>query len=97
MPIILPFGLTSEEMRVLQEFRRLNADTLPLEKIKAIKHPAGPGGEVPAASLVPKGYLTAEGDGFTVTAKAKEFLAIDAKPMVEEVAGSAEAEVVDAV
>ncbi|HEX2061986.1 MAG TPA: hypothetical protein VHK90_14690 [Thermoanaerobaculia bacterium] len=82
--IILPNGLTPQEIRVLQEFRRLNnAETLTVEQIKAIKHPAG-GGEAPAASLVQKGYLTANGDGFTITQSGKDFLAIEAKPLVEE-------------
>ena len=84
MPIILPNGLTPAEIRVLQEFRRLTSDTLPLETIKAIRHPEGTLGEAPAASLAGKGFLTGEGDSFTVTAKAKEFLAIEAKPLVEE-------------
>jgi hypothetical protein len=81
--IILPNDLTSQEIRVLQEFRRLNAETMTPEQIKAIKHPAG-GGEQPAAALVGKGYLTADAGGFTLTEKAKAFLAIDAKPMFEE-------------
>jgi hypothetical protein len=89
MPINLPHGLTSEEIRVLQEFRRLNAETLPLDTIKAIKHPAGAVGEKPAASLAGKGYLVADGDGFTLTPAAKDFLAIDAKPMVEETSDAA--------
>jgi hypothetical protein len=81
MPIVLPFPLTVQEMRVLQEFRRLAADTLTIETIRAIKHPAG-GGDAPAFSLVSKGFLTAdEGKvSFTLTSKAKEFLAIDYKP-----------------
>jgi hypothetical protein len=83
MPIILPLGLTTAEIRVLQEFRRKTTDTLPLETIKAIKHPAGALGEAPAASLVGKGYLTGEGDTFVVTAKAREFLAADPVPMFE--------------
>ena len=85
MAIILPLGLTAPEIRVLQEFRRLNADSLSLEQIKAIKHPMG-GGEAPAVSLVAKGYLATNGssESFSVTQKAKDFLAIDAKPMVEE-------------
>jgi hypothetical protein len=91
MPIILPYGLTSAEMRVLQEFRRLTTDTLPLETIKAIRHPEGNLGEAPAASLVGKGYLTGEGETFTVTQKAKDFLAIDAKPMFEETGGTSAA------
>ena len=91
MAIILPHGLTAEEIRVLQEFRRLNADTLNFEQIKAIKHPAGPGGEGPAASLAGKGFLQAAdgGDGFTVTQKGKDFLAIDAKPDVAETSEAA--------
>ena len=82
--IILPLDLTSAEIRVLQEFRRLTTDTLPLETIKALKHPTGSLGEAPAASLVGKGFLTGEGDTFTVTQIAKDFLAIDPKPLVEE-------------
>jgi hypothetical protein len=89
MPIILPYGLNSAEIRVLQEFRRLTTDTLPLATIKAIKHPEGNLGEAPAASLIGKGYLTGEGETFTVTQKAKDFLAIDAKPMVEETSAAA--------
>jgi hypothetical protein len=82
MAIILPNGLTPQEIRVLQEFRRLNGETLTAEQIKAIKHPAG-GGETPAAGLVGKGFLTGNGDGFTLTQQAKDFLAIDARPMFE--------------
>lgn len=85
MPIILPEGLTSQEIRVLQEFRRKNAESLPIEDLKAIKHPAG-GGETPALSLAGKGFLTADeaGGAFAVTQKAKDFLAIEATPEVEE-------------
>ena len=89
MAITLPFPLTIQEMRVLQEFRRLAADTLAADAVKAIKHPAG-GGEVPAQSLVSKGFLTNGSDGYTLTERAKEFLAIDAKPLIEE-SGGAEA------
>src|ERR1051325_4422335 len=96
MPIVLPFPLTVQEMRVLQEFRRYAVETLPVATIKAIKHPTG-GGDAPALSLVDKGYLTAD-DGkqnFTLTEKAKEFLAIDAKPLVEEGPGGGEEAVVE--
>jgi hypothetical protein len=90
MAITLPFPLTIQEMRVLQEFRRLAAETLSTDVVKGIKHPAG-GGEAPAQSLVSKGFLATNGsDGYTLTEKAKEFLAIDAKPMIEE-SGVAEA------
>ena len=90
MPIILPHGLTSSEIRVLQEFRRTNSETMTLDAIKAIKHPAG-GGEAPAVSLVSKGFLVAnpDGTGFSVTQKAKDFLAIDPVPLVAETSDAA--------
>ena len=90
MPIILPHGLTTPEIRVLQEYRRQNLESMSLEAIKAIKHPAG-GGEAPAASLLEKGFLETNGtpENFALTQKAKDFLAIDAKPEFEG-AGSAE-------
>src|SRR5436190_406650 len=82
--------MTAQEIRVLQEFRRVAVETLSLEKIKAIKHPAG-GGEGPALSLVEKGFLTADGprENFTLTAKGKEFLSHDPKPEFEEAATAA--------
>lgn len=92
MAIILPYDLTSAEIRVLQEFRRLNTETLPLETIKALKHPAG-GGEAPAVGLVAKGFLeaTSPGDSFTLTQKGKDLLAIDPKPAEDPAAaGSGE-------
>jgi hypothetical protein len=85
--IILPNDLTTPEIRVLQEYRRLNLEAMTPEQIKAIKHPAG-GGEQPAVALVGKGYLTADPAGFTLTEKARVFLAADPKPMFEE-AGAA--------
>jgi len=82
-------GMTPQEIRVLQEFRRLSADTLPLSAITAIRHPTG-GGEAPALALVLKEFLTADGsrENFSLTPKAKEFLAYDPKPEFEEAAGS---------
>ena len=90
MAIILPGGFTAPEIRVLQEYRRTNNETMTLEAIKAIKHPAG-GGEAPALSLVRKGYLeaAAPGDSFTITQKAKDFLAIEAVPLVEATSDAA--------
>jgi hypothetical protein len=89
MAIILPHGLTAPEIRVLQEFRRLTVESLPLATIKAIKHPAG-GGEAPAVGLAAKGYLQADatGESFTLTGKAKDLLAIEPKPLVPEGADS---------
>ena len=84
--IILPQPMTVAEIRVLQEFRRLSVETLPLEKVRNIKHPFG-GGEESAVALVDKGYLTSDAgrENVILTEKAKAFLAIDYKPD-EEVA-----------
>ena len=84
MPIVLPFDLTIQAIRVLQEFKRVNAESLPLATIKAIKHPSG-GGEAPAAELVGKGYLDADDakETFALTQKGKDFLAIQAAPAGE--------------
>jgi hypothetical protein len=90
MAIILPLRLTTPEIRVMQEFRRLNAETLPVATIKAIKHPVG-GGETPAVTLVEKGFLEADAakENFAMTAKGKDFLAIEALPAVEETSDAA--------
>lgn len=93
--IILPNELTTQEIRVLQEFRRLNLDSMTPDQIKAIKHPAG-GGEAPAAGLVAKRYLAADPSGYTITESGKAFISVDAKPMFEEAgaaSSSGEAEV----
>ncbi|HEY3056994.1 MAG TPA: hypothetical protein VGK31_13800 [Thermoanaerobaculia bacterium] len=94
MAIIMSQPMTPQEMRVLQEYRRIGADTMPISAIKAIKHPVG-GGEAPAISLVEKGYLAADasGENFTLTQKAKDFLAIDVKPEFESSAAADEAAV----
>ena len=51
MAIILPHPMTVQEMRVLQEFRRVATETLNVTAIKAIKHPAG-GGDAPGLNAV---------------------------------------------
>ena len=87
-------GMTPQEIRVLQEFRRMTAESLPIATIKAIRHPVG-GGDAPVLSLLQKGYLTAD-DGrqnFTLTQKAKDFLAYDPKPEFEEAAAGPAEEV----
>jgi hypothetical protein len=78
--IILPLDLTVAEIRVLQEFRRIGVETLQRSDIEAVRHPVVP--EKPAEGLLRKGYLTAADDTFTLTDKARAFLAIDAKPAV---------------
>jgi hypothetical protein len=89
MAIVLPFPLSVQEMRVLQEYRRIGAGTLAADAIKAIKHPVG-GGDAPAESLVAKGFLDRDGSSYSLTEKAKEFLAIDAKPEFESDSGAGE-------
>jgi hypothetical protein len=84
-------GMTPPEIRILQEFLRLAADSLPVATIKAIKHPVG-GGEAPAFSLVEKGFLTTDQQTFALTSKAKDFLAYDPKPEFEEAAAGGETE-----
>ncbi len=83
--IILSQPMTPAEIRVLQEFRRISAESLSVDAIKTIKHPAGGGGAGPATALVAKGYLAADASGqtFTLTDKAKEFLALEVKPEFE--------------
>ncbi len=84
MAIILTHPLTSPEIRILQEFRRIAAEKAPMSALKSVKHPVD-GGEAPVRTLVEKGYLTADaaGETFTLTVKAQEFLALDSKPLVE--------------
>jgi hypothetical protein len=93
MAIIMSHPMTAQEMRVLQEFRRIAAETMPVAAINAIKHPAG-GGEAPAVSLVSKGYLTADSgaQSYTLTEKGKEFLALDVKPEFEEAGSGGDSE-----
>jgi hypothetical protein len=78
-------GMTEQEIRVLQEFRRVAVESLTIAAIKAIKHPAG-GGEAPALALVGKGFLTTDParENFALTQGAKEFLSYDPKPEFEE-------------
>ncbi len=82
-------GMTPQEIRV----RWMTTDPMTLVAIKTIKHPVG-GGEAPAFSLVQKGYLTADDarQNFTLSAKAREFLAYDPKPEFEEGSASASEE-----
>jgi hypothetical protein len=88
-------GMNEQEIRVLQEYRRVATETLGMAAVKAIKHPAG-GGEAPARSLVAKGYLmpSADGQSFSLTELAREFLSFDPKPEYEE-SGTSQAAAAD--
>lgn len=84
----LPNGLTPQELRVLQEFRRVEKDELNEDEINGIKHPHG-GGLEPARSLLQKGWLkgAAEGAGFALTERAKALLAVKPAPAGAEAEG----------
>lgn len=79
MAIVLPIDLTTQELRVLQEFRRLKTESLTPTQVEAIRHPAG-GGLEPAEALVRKGYVETEGEGFRLTEKGKSLLAVEPVP-----------------
>ena len=78
----LPEGLTAQEIRVLQEYRRVEKQSLTNAEIEAIKHPAG-GGLAPAHALVGKGYLTSDGSAFHLADRASEILSFESKPYAE--------------
>lgn len=79
MAIVLPIDLTTQELRVLQEFRRLQTDSLTAVQVEAIRHPVG-GGREPAVSLARKGYVVTEGEGFRLAEKGKALLAVEPVP-----------------
>ncbi|MBI2212466.1 MAG: hypothetical protein HYU52_02375 [Acidobacteria bacterium] len=85
MTMKLPQGLTPQELRVLQEFRRVAQEELTEAEICGIKHPDG-GGIEPARSLLAKGYLepASEGAGFRLTDRAKALLALKPAPAGSE-------------
>jgi len=81
--MVLTLGLTTQEIRVLQEFRRLGKDALTSAEIGAIKHPF-PAEEGPERSLLSKGYLTAgETDSFALTPLADPLLSYNPVPEYE--------------
>jgi hypothetical protein len=81
--MLLPNGLTAQEIRILQEFRRVGRKSMSLADLRLVRHPVG-GGDAPAWALAEKGYLAAEeGEVFSLTEQAEEFLSYDPKPMFE--------------
>lgn len=77
--MLLPHGLSANEIRVLQEFRRTQQKTMSLDEIRAIKHPIAAD---PIPTLIQKGYLTETEAGASVrlTERADAFLSYDPKP-----------------
>ena len=80
----LPEKLSAQEIRVLQEFRRIQQDAMTPEEIRGIRHPAG-GGEEPARELTGRGWLTLEDSGgsYRLTEKARRFLEWEPVPGTE--------------
>ncbi|HVR42224.1 MAG TPA: hypothetical protein VMS56_02165 [Thermoanaerobaculia bacterium] len=80
MAVKLPDGLRGDQIRILQEFRRLGARELAREQIDAIRHPTG-GGADALNGLLEKGYLRPSGEGgFALEPKSDEILGIDHVP-----------------
>lgn len=77
----LPHGLTTQQIRILQEFRRKTQDDLTAEDLSAINHPGGGGGDESARGLVEAGFLTASGEAYSLTEKGKEFLSRPSVPL----------------
>lgn len=77
----MPNGLTSQQIRVLQEFRRKAQDELTTEEVRKIHHPGGGGGEGPADELVRTGLLEGVDGAYRLAERAKEFLARPAVPL----------------
>ncbi len=77
----LPAGLKPEEIRVLQEYRRVGQTELEVGQLRAIRHPVDRGDE-PLRGLVAKGFLTADGGGerFVLTERGKALLANSPEP-----------------
>ena len=87
----LPNGLTAQQIRVLQEFRRKTQDELTPDEIAAICHPGGDGGDEPARALATAGYVESIEGGYRLTDRGKEFLARPSAPLYGgEAAGSGE-------
>lgn len=83
MAVHLPDTLKSDEIRILQEFRRLARREMTADQIRALKHPVG-GGDPAIRGLHEKGYLTpGEGESWTLTPKSDELLALEHLPYSE--------------
>lgn len=83
MSVKLPGGLRADELRILQEFRRLGRREMARTDIQAIRHPAG-GGPEAIEGLLTKGYLSkTQEDVFVLDAKADELFAFQPMPYYE--------------
>lgn len=83
MGVKLPDGLRADQIRILQEFRRLAKRELTVAEIGAVRHPAGDP-QIALSGLVEKGFLVEQGEGrFALTPKSDEILAVDYTPYSE--------------
>ena len=77
-------GMTEQEIRVLQEFRRVAVETLtsPRSRRSSIRPAAARSGDITDR----QGLLTTDAarENFALTPKAKEFLSYEPKPEFEE-------------
>lgn len=82
--IELPHALTAGEIRLLQEYRRLERQQMSRAEMSQIIHPARPA-EDPAAALTAKGFLALADDGevYVLTERATEFLSYNPAPAPE--------------
>ena len=77
----MPHDLTAQEIRLLQEFRRLTSKQLTRGQLEGVRHPFGETG--PAISgLLQKGFLTNgdAADSYGLTEKGEKFLSYDPVP-----------------
>ena len=79
----LPDGLRPDQIRILQEFRRLKRREMSRPEIRAIKHPVG-GGEDALDGLVARHYLTkTDQDTYLLAEEGDRLLKIDFLPYYE--------------
>ena len=77
----LPDGLTAQQIRVMQEFRRKAQEELTSEEVGTINHPGGGDGAALASELVQTGFLEAAEGRFRLTERGKQFLARPCVPL----------------
>ena len=75
----LPHGMTTQAIRLMQEFKRSKVEELAADAISEIQHPAGSKDD-PAQMLVEKGFIAATESGFALTEQGKAFLEKDPVP-----------------
>jgi hypothetical protein len=81
MAVKLPEGLTADQLRILQEFRRKNSQTLTMDEIAAIRHPVG-GGPDALESLIARGYARRGDDGrIEIAPKGEALTGVDHLPL----------------